>query len=95
MLPPSSFPLCLSPSSPLYCCHPWGRHPNRFPGQSLLKARVLFWIPPIKGEPVANARAGGDFCRVVFLGDRQPTLTVVGEHEGRVAWTTRTFQLTD
>ncbi|MCZ7638372.1 MAG: hypothetical protein M5U12_21405 [Verrucomicrobia bacterium] len=51
--------------------------------------------PPIKGEHVANARAGGDFCRVVLLGDRQPTLTVVGEHEGRLAWTTRTFQLTD
>lgn len=27
------------------CCHPLGRYPNRFLDQSLLKARVLFWIP--------------------------------------------------
>ena len=26
------------------CCHPLGRYPNRFLDQSLLKARVLFWI---------------------------------------------------
>jgi hypothetical protein len=26
------------------CCHPMGRFPNRFLDQSLLKARVLFWI---------------------------------------------------
>ncbi len=26
------------------CCHPVGRYPNRFLDQSLLKARVLFWI---------------------------------------------------
>ena len=26
------------------CCHPLGRYPNRFLDQSLLSARVLFWI---------------------------------------------------
>ncbi len=26
------------------CCHPLGRYPNRFLDQSLLQARVLFWI---------------------------------------------------
>jgi hypothetical protein len=49
----------------------------------------------VNGEPVANARASGYFCGAVFLGDQQPTITVVVEHEGRKTRATRTFRLED
>ena len=49
----------------------------------------------VNGEAVANARPSGYFCRAVFLGDGQPTITVDVEHEGLKARATRTFRLAD
>ena len=49
----------------------------------------------INGEAVANTRPSGYFCRAVFLGDHQPTITVTIEHDGHKATVMRTFQLAD
>lgn len=49
----------------------------------------------VNGEAVANERPSGYFCRAVFLGDNQPTVTVAIEHRGTRTSTTRVFKLTD
>lgn len=49
----------------------------------------------VNGEAVANTRPSGYFCRAVFLGDHQPTITVTIEHDGHKATVMRTFQLAD
>lgn len=49
----------------------------------------------VNGELLSNPRPSGYFCRAVFLGDNQPTITVSIDHDGRSASTTRTFKLGD
>jgi hypothetical protein len=49
----------------------------------------------VNGEAVETVRPSGYFCRAVFLGDHQPTITVAVEHQGRKATATRKFQLAD
>jgi hypothetical protein len=49
----------------------------------------------INGEPVNNIRPSGYFCRAVFLGDQQPTITVSADHAGHRATTVRHFNLAD
>lgn len=49
----------------------------------------------VNGVAVANARPSGYFCRAVFLGDNEPTITVAVEHGGREAKVVRTFELAD
>jgi len=49
----------------------------------------------VNGEAVLNVRASGYFCRAVFLGDNQPTITVTCETGARKRRVTRTFPLAD
>jgi hypothetical protein len=49
----------------------------------------------LNGQPALHVRANGYFCQPVFLGDRQPTIQVTVEHQGRKRTTTRTFLLAD
>ena len=49
----------------------------------------------VNGEAVVTVRPSGYFCQAVFLGDKQPTLTVAIEQGGRKASTTRMFKLAD
>jgi len=49
----------------------------------------------LNGSPIQNVRPSGYFLQAYFMSERNPTITITVEHNGKKSTTNRTFKLTD